>query len=67
MYASFFLNLIKGMNGTLNISLSGPSGIAAEPAFQTLFIADTDNHRVISYPTENVVVGGNSVILFSGY
>ncbi len=48
MYASFFLNLIKGMNGTLNISLSGPSGIAAEPAFQTLFIADTDNHRVIT-------------------
>jgi sugar lactone lactonase YvrE len=55
----FFINFVEGINGMLNISLYGPSGIVTDSSSGTLFVADTYNHRVISYAAGTVVAGGN--------
>ena len=49
----------EGINGTLNISFSHPTAIVFGPDHNTLFIADTLNNRIISYPSGAVVAGGN--------
>ena len=50
---------VAGTNGTFNISLFHPSAILADPDSGSIFIADTFNHRIVSYPTGAVVAGGN--------
>ena len=50
---------VAGVNGTFNMSLDHPTAIVFGPTSSALFIADTFNHRVISYPTNAVVAGGN--------
>ncbi len=53
------MNLLEGINGTLNISLSGPSAIVIDSSPGILYFTDTYNHRIISYPAGAVVAGGN--------
>lgn len=50
---------IEGINGIHNMSLTSPSAIVFGPDSNTLFIADTFNHRIVNYPTGTVVAGGN--------
>ena len=52
--------LTEGTGGTSNISLSGPSGIVSDSSSGTIFIADTFNHRIVSYPAGKIVAGGNA-------
>ena len=58
-YRLFLLTSVKGISGVHNISLKNPTAIifGADPS--TIFIADTLDHRIISYPSGAVAAGGN--------
>ena len=54
---------ISGIVGSANNPLAVPRGTALDQSTNTLYVADTNNHRVISYQlgslTGTLVVGGN--------
>lgn len=56
-------HLILGTIGCSLNQLSSPSGIVRDPSSGTLYIADTNNHRIMSYrsgaTSGTVVAGGN--------
>ncbi|CAF3220050.1 unnamed protein product [Rotaria sp. Silwood2] len=46
--------------GTLNISLNGPTTIVRDSITGIVYISDTYNRQIVSYPSGTVVAGGNS-------
>ncbi|CAF3407524.1 unnamed protein product, partial [Rotaria sp. Silwood2] len=46
--------------GTLNISLNGPTTIIRDSITGIVYISDTYNHQIVSYPSGTVVAGGKS-------
>jgi len=55
--------VFTGSNGNATNELNAPIGLALDPATGTLYIADSGNHRVLSYlanaSSGTVVAGGN--------
>ncbi|CAF3341558.1 unnamed protein product [Rotaria sp. Silwood2] len=45
---------------TLNISLNGPTTIVRDSITGIVYISDTYNRQIVSYPSGTVVAGGNS-------
>ena len=52
-----------GTGSNTSLQFYAPSGIVRDPNSNVFYIADTSNHRIVSYPSGNVVAGGNG----SGY
>ncbi|CAF1487847.1 unnamed protein product [Rotaria sordida] len=50
---------VAGTGGTSNISLYNPTTCVSGSTSDTMYILDTYNHRIISYPSGTVVAGGN--------
>ena len=42
------------------MQLDYPTGIVRDSSSNTLYIADSYNHRIVSYPSGNIVAGGTS-------
>ncbi|CAF1287686.1 unnamed protein product [Rotaria sordida] len=51
--------LLTGSGSNSSIVLNGPSGIVRDPNSNILYIACVYNHEIVSYPSGNIVAGGN--------
>lgn len=51
--------IFSGNESNINVSFLDPMGLAKDSKTNTIFIASSDTHSIVAYPSGKVVAGGN--------